>query len=181
MVLTGLLNEVAYEQLSIRSKKAILGQICFLTFALVLPTITHRLGLNYLVAQPMHWMILFAGLTYGPISGLIMGASIPIVSFLTSGMPIPAMLPLMIPELAVYGFVAGLLKQKITAFGAVAVSLLAGRIVYLVLIAMLGRLNGSVFEYIQNTWTPGLVAIILQIALLPILAGLYIKWIRDEK
>ena len=181
MVATGLLNEVAYEQLSIRSKKAILGQVCFLTVALVLPTITHRLGLNYLVAQPMHWMILFAGLTYGPISGLIIGVSIPIVSFLISGMPIPAMLPLMIPELAVYGFVTGLLKQKIAAFGAVAVSLLAGRIVYLALIAMLGRINGSVFEYIQNTWTPGLVAIILQIALLPILAGLYIKWIRDEK
>jgi len=181
MVATGLLNDVAYEQLSIRSKKAILGQVCFLTFALVLPTITHRLGLNYLVAQPMHWMILFAGLTYGPISGLILGASLPIVSFLISGMPIPAMLPLMIPELAVYGFVAGLLKQKITAFGAVAVSLLAGRIVYLALIAMLGSLNGSVFEYIQKTWTPGLVAIILQIVLLPILAGLYINWIKDEK
>jgi len=181
MVATGLLNDIAYEQLSIKSKKAILGQVCFLTFALVLPSITHRLGLNYMVAQPMHWMILFAGLTYGPISGLIIGASLPIVSFLVSGMPIPAMLLLMIPELAVYGLVAGLLKQKITAFGAMAVSLFAGRIVYLALIAILGRLNGSVFEYIQTTWSPGLFAVILQIALLPILAGLYIKWIKDEK
>jgi len=180
MVATGLLNEVAYEQLSIRSKKAILGQFCYLTLALVLPTITHRLGLNYLVAQPMHWMILFAGLTYGAISGLIIGVSIPVVSFLISGMPMAAMLPLMIPELAVYGFVAGLLKKKITAFGAVAVSLLAGRVVYLALIAMLGRLDGSAFGYIQKTWTPGLIAVILQIALLPILAGLYIKWIRDD-
>jgi len=181
MVATGLLNEVAYEQLSIRSKKAILGHICFLTFALVLPTITHRLGLNYLTAQPMHWMILFSGLIYGPISGLIIGVSLPVVSFLISGMPIPAMLPLMIPELAVYGFVAGVLKRKITAFGAVAVSLLAGRVVYLALIAMLGRLDDSAFGYIQKTWTPGLAAIILQIALLPILTGLYINWIRDEK
>jgi hypothetical protein len=181
MVATGLFNEVAYGQLSIRSKKAILGQICFLTFALVLPTITHRLGLNYLVAQPMHWMILFAGLTYGPISGLIIGASLPIVSFFINGMPVLAMLPLMIPELAVYGFVAGLLKRKITAFGAMAVSLFAGRIVYLALIATLGRLDDSVFGYIQKTWTPGLVAIVLQIALLPILAGLYINWIKDEK
>jgi len=181
MVVTGLLNEVTYKQLSIKSKKAILGQVCFLTFALVLPTITHRLGLNYLVAQPMHWMILFAGLTYGPISGLIIGVSIPVVSFLVSGMPIATMLPLMIPELAVYGFVTGLLKQKITAFGAAAVSLLLGRIVFLALIAMLGRLDGSVFGYIQNTWMPGLTAIILQIVLLPILAGLYINWIKDEK
>jgi len=62
-----------------------------------------------------------------------------------------------------------------------AVSLLSGRIVYLALITILGRLDGSVFEYIQMTWTPGLAAIILQIVLLPILAGLYINWIKDEK
>ena len=181
MVAAGLLNDVAYGQLSIRSKKAILGQFCYLTLALVIPTITHRLGLSYLVAQPMHWMILFAGLTYGPISGLILGVSIPVVSFLISGMPLAAMLPLMIPELAVYGFVTGILKKKITAFGAAAVSLLAGRIVYLALIAMLGRLDSSVFAYIQSTWTPGSAAIILQVALLPVLAGLYIKWIKDEQ
>jgi len=181
MVATGLLNDVAYEQLSIKSKKAILGQFCFLTLALVIPTITHRLGLSYLVAQPMHWMILFAGLTYGAISGLIIGASLPVVSFLISGMPVAAMLPLMIPELAAYGFVTGILKQKITSFGAAAVGLLAGRIVFLALFAMLGRLDVSAFEYVQKTWTPGLAAIIIQIALLPILAGLYIQWIKDEK
>jgi hypothetical protein len=90
------------------------------------------------------------------------------------------MLPLMIPELAIYGFGTGILKKKITAFGAVAVSLLSGRLIYLALIAMLGRLNGSVLEYIKGTWAPGLIAIVLQIALLPVLAGLYINWIKDE-
>jgi len=180
MVATGLMNDIVYEQLSLKTKKAILGQCLFLTFALVIPTITHRLGLNYLIAQPMHWMILFAGLTYGAISGMIMGASIPIVSFLISGMPMAMMLPLMIPELAIYGLVAGLLKKKITAFGSVAVSLIAGRVVYLIIIAILGRLDVPVLEYIQRTWVPGIVAVILQIALLPILSGLYIKWIRDD-
>jgi len=68
MVATGLMNDVAYRQLSWKTTKAVLGQCLFLTFALVLPTITHRLGLNYLIAQPMHWMILFAGLTYGAFS-----------------------------------------------------------------------------------------------------------------
>jgi len=29
------------------------------------------------------------------------------------------------------------------------------------------------------TWIPGLTAVILQITLLPVLAGLYIKWIKD--
>ena len=177
---TALINDIAYTQISAKTKKAILGQVLFLTLALVLPTITHRLGLNYLVAQPMHWMILFAGITYGPISGLILGASIPIVSFLITGMPIPMNLPLMIPELAVYGLVAGLLKQKTTAFGSLAISLIAGRIVYLALFAMVGRLDVSVFEFIQRTWIPGLFAVLIQIGLLPLLSGLYINWIKDE-
>jgi len=176
---TALINDIAYTQISMKTKKAILGQVLFLTIALVLPTLTHRLGLNYLVAQPMHWMILFAGLTYGALSGMILGAAIPVVSFLISGMPIPMMLPLMIPELAVYGLLAGLLKNKTTAFGSVAISLIAGRIVFLILLAITGRLGVPVFEYAQMTWLPGLTAVILQIALLPILAGLYINWIKE--
>jgi len=181
MIAAGLLNDIVYEQLSFKTKKAILGQCLFLTIALVLPTITHRLGLNYLVAQPMHWMILFAGITYGAISGLIIGVSLPLVSSLISGMPVAMMLPLMIPELAVYGLIAGLLKKRITAFGSLAVSLIAGRVVYLALIAIIGSLDVSAFEYIKGTWLPGIAAVILQIAVLPVLSGLYIKWIRDGK
>lgn len=179
MVAAGLMHDVAYKQLSMKTTKAILGQSLFLTLALVIPTITHRLGLNYLVAQPMHWMILFAGLTYGSFSGLILGALIPVVSFIISGMPVPAALPLMIPELAVYGFVTGFLKQKITGFGSVAAGLIAGKIVYLVLIAITGKLNLPVMEFVQKTWEPGIIAVIFQIALLPVVSGLYIKSVKD--
>jgi niacin transporter len=180
MTAVGLINDIAYTQISIKTKKAVLGQVLFLTLALLLPTITHRLGLNFLVAQPMHWMILFAGLTYGPLSGLIIGASLPVISFLVSGMPMPMMLPLMIPELAVYGFLAGLLKQKTTAFGSLAIALIAGRLLFLALFASLGRLNVPVFEFMQSTWMPGLFAVLLQITLLPLLSGLYINWIKDK-
>jgi hypothetical protein len=179
MAVTGLINGIAYEQLSMKTTKAFLGQSLFLTLALVIPTITHRLGLSYLVAQPMHWMILFAGLTYGSFSGLILGVLIPVVSFVISGMPVPAALPLMIPELAAYGFVAGLLKQKITGFGSVAAGLIAGKIIYLALIALTGKLNLPIMEFIQKTWAPGLIAIVFQIALLPVVSGLYIKSIKD--
>jgi len=179
MVAAGFINDVAYTQLSWRTTKAVLGQCLFLTLALVLPTLTHRLGLNYLIAQPMHWMILFAGLTYGGFSGLIIGASIPLVSFLISGMPMPIMLPLMIPELAVYGLLTGLLKNKITAFGSVAVALIAGRIVFLILFAISGRLSVPFSEYAQMTWMPGIAAVILQIVILPFLAALYVRAVKD--
>ena len=180
MVATTLINDVAYGQLSMRkSKTAVLGQVLFLAFALVIPMITHRLGFNFLVAQPMHWMILFAALAYGPLSGLLLGVTVPLASFLITGMPLPAMLPLMLPELAVYGLVAGLLKQKVTAFGSLAIALIAGRVVFLTLVALTAGLNGSVFEFVQRTWGPGLVTMFLQIALLPLLAGLYVNWAKD--
>ena len=180
MLTTGIIKDITHNQLSIGTKKAILGQCLVLATALVLPILTHRMGLNFLVAQPMHWMVLFAGLVYGPVSGLILGVSIPLVSFFVSGMPLAFNLPLMIPELAVYGLLAGLLKQKITAFGALAVSLIAGRVVFLTGFAILGRLDISVLEFVQRTWAPGLVTVIIQIALLPVLAGLYIKWAKDR-
>ncbi len=179
MVSTGLMNDAAYGKLSMKTTKAVLGQSLFLAFALILPVITHRLGLNYLIAQPMHWMILFAGLTYGSFSGLMLGVLIPVVSFIISGMPVPAALPFMIPELAVYGFVTGLLKPKITGFGSTAAGLIAGKVVYLVLIAIAGKLQLPLLEFVQKTWAPGLIAIMLQIALLPILSGLYIKAVKD--
>jgi len=189
MVAAGLFNDIAYGQLSMRkAKTAVLGQALFLALALVIPMITHRLGLNFLVAQPMHWMILFAGLAYGPLSGALMGLSVPLASFALTGMPLPAMLPLMLPELAVYGLAAGLLKGRLTAFGAVAAALIAGRAVFLALSAASGPLalppalggqEASALEFIRRVWGPGLPAMALQIALLPALAGLYVRWARD--
>jgi len=181
MVATGLINDVAYGQLSLRkSKTAVLGQVLFLALALILPMITHRLGFNFLVAQPMHWMILFAALAYGPLSGAILGITVPLASFLVTGMPLPMMLPLMLPELAVYGFVAGFLKHRVTGFGSVAIALVAGRLVFLALLSATGGLNVPVLEFVQRTWGPGLVAVLLQISLLPVLAGLYVNWLKKD-
>lgn len=179
MIAAGIINDIAYKQLSMKTKKAILGQSIFLFLAMIIPPITHRLGLNYLVAQPMHWMVFFAGLTYGPFSGLLLGLTIPITSFLLTGMPLPAVLPLILPELAVYGFVTGLLKNKITGFCSLALGLIAGKIIYLALFSLTGQLTIPVWQFIQMVWGPGLIAIILQIIFLPVLSGLYIKKVKD--
>lgn len=65
------------------------------------------LGVAFL---PMHLPIIFVGLIAGPAVGAIAGAAAPLVSFLLSGMPMLAMLPLMMVELCAYGTVAGLLR-----------------------------------------------------------------------
>jgi len=95
---------ILVNRLSYRSWKAVLGQALFIVTAILMPVLTHRFGLDYRAAQPMHWMVFFAGLTYGPVSGILVGALVPVLSHLLSGMPVPAMLPLMIPELVCYGF-----------------------------------------------------------------------------
>ncbi|MCL2193030.1 MAG: hypothetical protein FWB78_06520 [Treponema sp.] len=188
MVATGLVNDIAYGQLSLRkTKTVVLGQVLFFALALIIPMVFHARGIGFpaiLAVQPMHWMILFAALAYGPLSGALLGIAVPVSSFLLTGMPLPMMLPLMLPELAVYGLVAGLLKGKITAFGSVAVALIAGRAVFLALSAALGRMmimgnEVSALEFVRATWGPGVPAMILQIAFLPILAGLYVNWARD--
>jgi hypothetical protein len=180
MVAAQLMGDVAYRHLSTKkTKTAVLGQILFLALALIIPSLTHRLGLNYLVAQPMHWMILFSGLAYGPLSGMLLGFAVPLASALITGMPIPSMLPLMIPELAVYGFAAGFFKQKLTAFGSIALALVAGRLVFLSLLAFSGGLDVSVAEYARTTWLPGIAVVLLQITLLPFLSGLYVNWAKD--
>jgi hypothetical protein len=178
---TTLASDIAFTQLPMRTKKAILGQCLCLTFALALPSITHSLGYHYLYALPMHWMVLFAGLTYGPISGMILGMAIITASFLLVGMPLSMDLPLMIPEMAVYGLFTGLLKKKVTAFGSLAVGMIAGRIVYTILFSLTGRLAAyrSVFQFVDMIWGPGLATAILQIVFLPLLSGLYINWIKD--
>jgi len=178
---TTLASDIAFTQLSMRTKKAILGQCLFLTFALAIPSLTHSLGYHYLYALPMHWMVLFAGLTYGPISGMILGIAIITASYLLVGMPVSMDLPLMIPEMAVYGLITGLLKKKVTAFCSLAVGMIAGRIVYSILFSFTGRLIAyrSIFEFVEMIWGPGLATAILQIAFLPLLSGLYINWIKD--
>ena len=181
MIATGLVNDIAFRHLPMgRARATVLAQFLFLALALIIPTLTHRLGLNYLVAQPMHWMILFAGLSYGPVSGLLLGLGVPIASFLVTGMPVPAMLPLMLPELAAYGLLAGLLKPRLSAFGSVAVALVAGRLVFLALLALSGSLSGSPLGFAQATWLPGLPVMLMQICLLPVLTGLYVKWAGKE-
>lgn len=174
-----LVSSVLGGRLVARSGKAALGQALFVVTALLMPTVTHRLGLDYSLAQPMHWMILFAGLTYGAFAGSLVGLAVPVLSFMISGMPLPPMLALMIPELMVYGFVAGAFKKRLTGFGSVTIALVAGRAVYLALALLLGRVGTGVGAFVVATWAPGIPAMIVQIVLLPILAGLYISSVKD--
>lgn len=129
------------------------------------------LGVAFL---PMHLPIIFVGLIAGPAAGAVAGAAAPLVSFLLSGMPMLAMLPLMMVELCVYGLTAGLLRMvKLPSLAKVVIAQLAGRVALTVATAVAVFAFGS-SNAIAATWTSdlaaGLPGLALQWALIPLAA-----------
>ena len=87
-------------KLSLGTKTA--ATLLAIVAAVVLPQLFHVIGavsgqgtMLGVAFLPMHLPIIFVGLIAGPAVGAIAGAAAPLVSFLLSGMPMLAMLPLM--------------------------------------------------------------------------------------
>jgi len=124
---------------------------------------------------PMHIPVLLCGLVCGWYCGAACGAITPLLSWLFTSRPMLPMLPSMIPELAVYGAVAGLLYHFIKTkrpFADLYISLigamLAGRLAF-------GAINGFIFpadNYSLEIWATAafvtaLPGIVIQILLVP--------------
>lgn len=155
--------------------------------AILLATVVHMLadGNNSIASlfSPMHFPVLLAGILCGPWLGLICGAITPWISFLVHGRPpFPnALLPMFV-ELAVYGFMTGMMRNiflknpKTNRFASVlsliiamVVGRLANALVGAIFIATSGQ-NGYfmalIAKFIDNftlTWA----AIIIQLVFIP--------------
>lgn len=153
-------------------------QMGLIALAVLLPALAHLWGWPVLILLPMHWPVLLAGLAYGWIGGGLVGALSPWVSFVLSGRPCLPLLPAMTVELAVYGSVAGWLREKArwSAWAALAAALVAGRIAYLLVTLLMGRLINA--EFLQATLAPGLPVALLQWAVLPWIAQ---RWVKAEQ
>ncbi len=126
---------------------------CAVVGAVAVPQLFHAAGTLLSLGTglgetflPMHLPILIVGLLAGPWAGLVAGALGPLASFALSGMPVAAMLPFMVVELAVYGLVAGLLRGvRGPVLAKVLVAQLAGRLTRAAVLAVAGVvLAGSV-------------------------------------
>ena len=150
--------------------------------AVALPQLVHALGaftglgtgLGELLL-PMHLPVMLAGFVAGPWAGAAAGLLAPLVSHLLSGMPLAAMLPFMVIELAVYGCAAGLLKNStLPVLGKVVLVQFLGRTVRAVaILAGFYLLQSKIAPAV--IWTSiaaGWAGILLQWALLPLLT----KW-----
>lgn len=163
--------------LSIKAAATVLDIVA----AVALPQLFHVIGavsgqgtMLGVAFLPMHLPIIFVGLIAGPAAGAIAGAAAPLASFLLSGMPMLAMLPLMMVELFAYGLVAGLLREvKLPSLVKVVIVQLAGRVVLTAATAIAVFAFGS-SKTVAATWTSdlaaGLPGLALQWALIPLAA-----------
>jgi Protein of unknown function (DUF1393). len=151
---------------------------------IVLPMAFHavpRAGMLYL---PMHFPVLLGGLVTGPVYGIVIGLLAPLFSSLLTGMPPASSLPMMMIELAFYGFFSGLfmlLLKKLPVAGRVYASLLSAMILGRVLAGIIRALfftSGSSYSFsiwFSSYFVTGIVGIVAQIILLPLLYFALVK------
>lgn len=168
------------EVLPFRGVRAVIAEAVFIACALFLPALFHWLSLPAIVLLPMFWTVMLAGLVYGWAAGLLAGLISPIFSFVISGAPPAFLLPAMTVEIALYGLLVGLLRQKaglnsvISIFAAIVVGRGA-------LVAMLLLTTEIPFPTIVGArLVPGLVGEGLQLLLLPVLAGALSRALKEK-
>jgi hypothetical protein len=142
----------------------------FTIFAVAVPSILHQFHVAGQIFVPMHFFVIIAGLLFGWRTGLLVGIASPLMSFSLTQMPVAALLPPVMVELAVYGLAAGFLREK-------------GFNLWIVLFSamVLGRLARIVLSFdasfIKMSW-PG---ILLQIILIPLTIYLLQKFVFEKR
>ena len=156
----------------------------FLALAFVLPFLTGQIPQIGSMLCPMHIPVLLCGFFCGAPWGLAVGFFAPVLRSFALGMP--PMFPTafcMAFELAVYGFVAGWLhnklsKKKASVYISLLCAMILGRIVWGVLMFACMGLDASKFgfaTFVAGAFTNAIPGIVLQIILIPVLVILLDK------
>ncbi len=149
----------------------------FIALAVILPLAFHMVRVGGPVILPMHIPVILAGFISGPLVGALVGIISPIISFLLTGMPPLAPVPILITmifELAAYGAVTGLLyssTQKI--YPSLIGGMIAGRITLGLTVWALMQVFGftqlpGAALFVQGAIVTGLPGIVLQLILIPL-------------
>lgn len=171
------------------------------SFAVVMSSALHHLMPDIGKAlSPMHLPVFLAGILCGNWMGLICGACAPLLSFLASGRPIfPTGLFPMMFELATYGFLTGTMRNlfvknpkthKLASVLALAIAMIAGRIVNGIVGGMVMAMGGaplwtSILTQFALSFATTWLGIIVQLILIPAIlfalqkGGILINYLTD--
>ncbi|MBM4161160.1 MAG: ECF transporter S component [Ignavibacteria bacterium] len=179
MILIADENVVAFHQrtLSLSTSRALLVELLLIAAAIVFPALAHLADAPVRFLLPMQCSVILAGLIYCWRGGVLAGLVAPIASFLLSGSPSLSVLPSMTAELATYGFVTGIFREKVDGnpFLSVVIALVAGRAFFVVFVLITKRVTTNYMLCFTAALFPGLIAAAYQIFLLPLLARGWIK------
>lgn len=150
----------------------------YMAIALILPFVTGQIPEIGAMLCPMHIPALLCGFMCGWPWGVAVGFISPLLRSVMFGMP--AMFPAAIAmafELAVYGGMAGLLysrlpRKKWMIYVALLISMIAGRVVWGAVQALLAGLSGNSFTwtlFLTGAVINAIPGIIMQLALIPVL------------
>lgn len=159
----------------------------FIALGIVIPMFFHAVGAGK-VFLPMHIPVLLAGFFAGPVIGAIVGFLTPILSAVLTGMPplMPPMAQAMMVELAVYGFLSGLLYKVLRQNVIVALvgAMVGGRLVYGALAAYLLPLFGLNPVPVLYPLTAGIAGslpgVVLQLVFVPAVVYLSEKTVKAK-
>ena len=157
----------------------------FLALAYVMPFLTGQIPEIGKMLCPMHIPVLLCGFICGSPYGFVVGAIAPVLRSLTLSMPPILTAVIMSVELAVYGFMAGLLynslpKKKINIYVSLICAMVVGRISEGIASFFVYRMGFDVKPFsLEVVWTGTVVnaipGIIVQIVLIPIVVMLLEK------
>lgn len=189
-------NALALRKVSFGKKIAAKTAVSLLVIALAvaLPQIVHIAlgqpgGVKWL---PMYLPVLIGGCLLGPVWGAGVGILSPAVSSLITSafgnaMPPAVRLPFMMAELFVFGLVSGLSSKMIArhplmAFPAVILAQIAGRGVFLGLVAIFGNMTVLKVPMIWNQIIAGIPGIVVQAVAVPLIViALRALMLRGER
>ncbi|MCL2077970.1 MAG: ECF transporter S component [Oscillospiraceae bacterium] len=172
-------NTIALNKTTIKTKTLI--TLAAIVSAVALPQLFHIAGAVSGIGGgatgaaflPMQIPVILAGLLAGPVAGLLAGFLSPLVSFGISGMPVAAMLPFIILELAAYGLVAGLLgKTNSPVIFKLLLVQIVGRLVRISAVFIAVYLLGNQLGSVDSLWgfiIAGVPGILFQWALIPLI------------
>lgn len=159
------------------AKQITVAAVC-IALCCVLPMAFHAVGLGTALS-PIHIPALLCGLVCGPVYGVLCGFVGPILASVITGMPGPAMLVSMVPELMAYGLAAGLLLRlvrtgKVMAdlYISLGAAMVLGRIVGGIAKALVFMGGGQAFSlsiWVTSYFVSTLPGIVCHLILIPVL------------
>lgn len=168
------------------TKKLVYSAV-FVAIGILFPMIFHTLNLSGQVFLPMHVPIFLGALTLGPISGLLIGIATPILSSLLTGMPpMVPMVPIMVFELAAYGYFAGLIYEKyqknifIPLIAAIIIGRIVAALAAFVTFNIFNMESINIITFITSAFIQGLPGIIMTLVLVPLLYKLMPTNIKSD-